>query len=205
MGLIPLAGMLSASDDPFEQLQQRVTEVETQLKRQDEAAARQKRFDPVSQTGLLDEGGEGEDEEGGVDLVQQLSQRLAEVEKDLKKRKEADAKAAAAKKTDDVWTDVSGEKWTVKLGGHVQLDYINWAHADPLITGPAAAPGPKDYFEFRRLRLVADGTGYGVYDFRLQMTLEPETVGETLPAGTVTSPDVKDAYFTINEIPWLGR
>ncbi|MEK6262150.1 MAG: porin [Planctomycetota bacterium] len=207
MGLIPLAGMLSASDDPFEQLQQRVTEVEAQLKQQDEAAARRKRFDPVSQASLLDENGvdDDEEEEGGVDLVKQLSQRLAEVEKDLKKRKEADAKAAAAKKTDDVWTDVSGEKWTVKLGGHVQLDYVNWAHADPLITGPAAAPGPKDYFEFRRLRLVADGTGYGVYDFRLQMTLEPETVGETLPAGTVTSPDVKDAYFTINEIPWLGR
>ncbi len=33
--------------------------------------------------------------------------------------------------------------------------------------------GAKDYFAYRRLRLVADGTGYGVFDFRLQMTLEP--------------------------------
>jgi phosphate-selective porin OprO/OprP len=92
--------------------------------------------------------------------------------------------------------DLSTEKWTVKLGGHVQLDYINWAHADPAIVGA------NDYFEFRRLRLVADGCGYGVYDFRLQMTLEPETVGET-PG--VTTPDVKDAYFSINELPLLGR
>lgn len=93
---------------------------------------------------------------------------------------------------------VSGGKWDVKLGGHVQLDYINWADADDDI------PSTQNYFEFRRLRLVADGTGYEVYDFRLQMTLEPETVGES-PAGTVTSPDVKDAYFSINEVPWLGR
>ncbi|MEX0713048.1 MAG: porin, partial [Pirellulales bacterium] len=102
----------------------------------------------------------------------------------------------AEKKKDDGWIDLSDEKWTVKLGGHVQLDYVTWADADPAI------PGTQNYFEFRRLRLVADGAGYGVYDFRLQMTLEPETVGET-PG--VISPDVKDAYFSMNETPWLGR
>ena len=64
---------------------------------------------------------------------------------------------------------MSTEKWTVKLGGHVQLDYINWADAqDPPV--PAL-----NYFEFRRLRLMADGTGYGVYDFRLQIDIEPES------------------------------
>ncbi len=91
------------------------------------------------------------------------------------------------------------EKWKVKVGGHVQLDFITWANAAPSI------PDTQNYFEFRRLRLLADGTGYGVYDFRLQMTLEPETVGETQPLGTVSTPDVKDAYFSVNEIPWLGR
>jgi phosphate-selective porin OprO/OprP len=97
----------------------------------------------------------------------------------------------------DGWIDMSSEKWTVKLGGHVQLDYINWAQASSAIVGD------QDYFEFRRLRLVADGTGYGVLDFRLQMTLEPETVGESGDAAT--SPDIKDAYLSMNEIPWLGR
>ena len=96
------------------------------------------------------------------------------------------------------WVDLSSEKWTVKLGGHVQLDYINWANA------ASSIEGTQDYFEFRRLRLVADGVGYGVYDFRLQMTLEPESVGESAP-GQITTPEVKDAYFTINEVPWLGR
>ncbi len=117
---------------------------------------------------------------------------------------ETQVKANAPKKVAaGEWEDLSAEKWTVKLGGHVQLDYINWANADAAITGPLAAPGTSDYFEFRRLRLVADGTGYGVFDFRLQMTLEPETVGES--AGAATSPDVKDAYLSMNEIPWLGR
>jgi phosphate-selective porin OprO/OprP len=105
-------------------------------------------------------------------------------------------KAAEPKKGDDGWIDLSTEKWTVKLGGHVQTDYITWA--DHTATIPA-----QNYFEFRRLRLVADGTGYGVFDFRLQMTLEPETVGES--GGAATSPDVKDAYLSMNEIPFLGR
>ena len=157
-------------------------------------------------------------DQGGDPVTADLAKRLADVEKELKRRDEADkknAKAAGEKKADDAWMDMSTDKWNVKLGGHVQLDYINWANADHAITGPKAAPGTKDYFEFRRLRLVAEGTGYGVYDFRLQMTLEPETVGDTAPVPSpsspatlinpVTSPSVKDAYFSINEVPWLGR
>lgn len=107
---------------------------------------------------------------------------------------------AAPEKTPDglKWIDVSAEKWTVRMGGHVQTDLVEWAYKDPAITSPLA----RDYFEFRRLRLVADGAGYGVYDFRLQLTLEPEVTNETL--GT-TFPAVKDAYFSCNEIPYLGR
>ena len=141
-----------------------------------------------------------------------LRARLELLEKAEKKRATSDAKKTAddkakkeaeAAKLDD-WVDQSTDKWTVKLGGHVQMDYINWARADSGITNAVPNPGAKDYFAFRRLRLVADGTGYGVFDFRLQMTLEPgSTAG--LPAGTGVSPDVKDAYISMNEIPWLGR
>jgi hypothetical protein len=63
--------------------------------------------------------------------------------------------------------DVSDEKRTVKLGGHIQLDYITCADADPAITEA------QDHFNYRRLRLVANGAGYGQFDFRLQLTLEP--------------------------------
>ncbi len=113
---------------------------------------------------------------------------------EAEKEKAADAKIV----TFEPWTDMSQDKWTVKLGGHVQLDYINWASASPAIVGD------QDYFEFRRLRLNADGTGYGVFDFRLQITLEPEAV-EDIPAGSPSYPDVKDAYLSVNEIPHLGR
>jgi len=138
--------------------------------------------------------------------VDSLLKRIEELEAAEEKRSAAEKKKAddEKKKKDDEaqkaldWTDMSTDKWTVKLAGHVQADYINWANSTNTI------PNTQDYFEFRRLRLVADGTGYGVYDFRLQMTLEPETIGESAP-GVATSPDVKDAYFSINEIPWLGR
>lgn len=127
------------------------------------------------------------------DAFEALVKRLDALEKQASAEKK---KADAAKKPDDAWTDMSGDKWTVKMAGHVQLDYINWAHAAPTI------PNAQDYFEFRRLRLVADGTGYGVFDFRFQATLEPESIGET---PNVMSPDVKDAYFSANEIPFFGR
>jgi phosphate-selective porin OprO and OprP len=101
---------------------------------------------------------------------------------------------AAEKKPEDEWVDLSAEKWTIKLGGHVQADFIQWAHADPPI--PA-----QNYFEFRRLRLLGEGSGYGVFDFRLQMDIEPE--GED----TVTTPVtvIKDAYLTMNRLPFFQR
>lgn len=125
--------------------------------------------------------------------------RLAALESELAamKAKQAEKKAAADSPPEEKWQDVSTEKWTVKLGGHVQMEYVLWAD-----TNNQAIPAD-NYFEFRRLRLVADGTGYGVYDFRLQMTLEPETIGES--GGLATTPDVKDAYLSMNEIPWIKR
>ncbi len=145
--------------------------------------------------------------EDGIDVPQQatlteleqLRQRMAAIEQTVNK--------AEAKEEQNSWSPSSEpnavtnedlNSWKVKLGGHVQLDYVNWARASGSI------PNTQDFFEFRRLRLVADGTGYGQYDFRLQTTLEPETVGES-PAGTVVSPDIKDAYLSMNDIPMLGR
>lgn len=90
----------------------------------------------------------------------------------------------------------SGGNWTTKMGGHIQTDYITWAAADPAIADA------ENYFSFRRLRLLAEGTGYEQFDFRLQMTLEP---GSGSTNNIYASPDVKDAYFTMNDIPTIGR
>lgn len=118
--------------------------------------------------------------------------RLEALEQEKSKPAPKDDKKA--KNDADGWTDLSNDKWSVKLGGHVQLDYIQWANADPPIPG-------QNYFEFRRLRLMADGTGYGVYDFRIQMDIEPE--GGDGVATPVT--DIKDAYLTVHELPWVNR
>ncbi len=88
------------------------------------------------------------------------------------------------------------DRWTVRLGGHIQADYVLWPEIDPAVTGA------QNYFNFRRLRLVADGKGYGQFDFRLQMTLEP---GVGLSENQFATPDVKDAYLSMNDIPGIGR
>lgn len=140
-------------------------------------------------------------------VVTTSASELASILRRLETLEQNAAKASAAtqpvadKKAADGWIDVSSEKWTVKLGGHVQLDFIHWAGS----SRPPPVPNPqgfgRDYFEFRRLRLLADGTGYGVFDFRLQIDIEPES-GDGV-ATPVT--DVKDAYLTMNEIPILNR
>jgi phosphate-selective porin OprO/OprP len=131
----------------------------------------------------------------------ELSSILSRLEALEQKNAAAEQKPAAPeKKPADDWVDLSAEKWTVKLGGHVQMDFVQWLQNEP-----PPVPNPqnfgRNYFEFRRLRLLADGTGYGVFDFRLQIDIEPEN-GDGV-ATPVT--DVKDAYLSMNEIPLLNR
>ncbi|MBX3418580.1 MAG: hypothetical protein KF851_13330 [Pirellulaceae bacterium] len=110
---------------------------------------------------------------------------------DLRKRLEVLEKAGSGEKKFQ-----DARKWTTRLGGHIQMDYIMWANADPAITDA------QNYFNYRRLRLVADGEGYEQFDFRLQLTLEP---GQLYASDQFGSPDVKDAYFSITDISGLGR
>ncbi|MFM9069699.1 MAG: OprO/OprP family phosphate-selective porin [Planctomycetota bacterium] len=136
------------------------------------------------------------EQNGDGTLVAELSQRVAELETRLNTRERVEREKVEREKRQAAdWIDLSNEKWTVKLGGHVQADCVNWARSSPAI--PA-----NNYFAFRRVRLVADGQGYGVYDLRLQMTLEPEQIGTTAES---IAPAVKDAYFSVNEIPLIGR
>ncbi len=134
------------------------------------------------------------DLEKALSESKESNKKREQKEKDIKEKADKEKAEAERKKRD--WNDVSQEKWTVKLGGHVQMDYINWANADPAIVDA------DNYFSYRRLRLVADGTGYGIFDFRLQMTLEPGTGSHE---SQFASPDVKDAYVSMNEIPGIGR
>ena len=44
---------------------------------------------------------------------------------------------------------------------------------------------------------MLDGTGYGQYDFRVQMEFEPESSD----AGNFPVTEVRDAYFSMNDLP----
>jgi phosphate-selective porin OprO and OprP len=130
-----------------------------------------------------------------------IMQRLDALEKSLA-QPEVDEPPAVKKEPAEkevipeiTWTDISAEKWTVKPGAQMQLDSVNWADHSPDI--PAF-----NYVEFRRLRLMLDGAGYGQYDFRVQMEFEPENS----EAGNVPVTEVRDAYFSMNDLPgWFRR
>jgi phosphate-selective porin OprO/OprP len=127
-----------------------------------------------------------------------IMKRLEELEQKVAEKAE-EKEPAAEKSVGDIlpeitWTDLSAEKWTVKPGAQMQLDSINWADHSEAI--PAF-----NYVEFRRLRLMLDGVGYGQYDFRVQMEFEPES-NEAFN-GPVT--EVRDAYFSMNDLPAVYR
>lgn len=117
----------------------------------------------------------------------------------LRKRLEILEKQASQKEsssTQEATPPKQKNGWTTNLGGHIQTDYVTWANKDD------ALDFATNYFSFRRLRLVANGTGYEQFDFRLQLTLEPN---QPASGDIFTSPDVKDAYVSMNEIPGIGR
>ena len=128
-----------------------------------------------------------------ADPVQEILKRIEALEKSAKaaEAKKGDAaKGAADKPPIGEWVDMSNDKWNVRLGGQFNLDCINWADHSPQI--PA-----DNYIEFRRLRLLGEATGYGVYDARIMFEAEPEN-GDGTDRPVV---DIKDAYLTMNELP----
>jgi len=89
------------------------------------------------------------------------------------------------------WQDVSGQKWSLKIGGSVFGDLVLYPWVDPAIEG-LGADYHQNYFEFRRLRLFFSGSGYGVYDYKFNLDFQ---------SGDAT---MKDVYVGIHEIPLLG-
>ena len=89
-------------------------------------------------------------------------------------------------------TDVSDQKWTGKVGGRVVGDTVLYPDVDPAIEAIDPGNMSENYFEFRRVRISLSGTGYDVYDYKLQLDWER---GEA---------DAKDLYVGIHEIPLLG-
>lgn len=65
------------------------------------------------------------------------------------------------------WVDVSNEKWTVKTGGHVQLDYVTWANAPPVI------PDPRHLQLLQLSPPAVDGRRHRIRGLRLSIANDP--------------------------------
>jgi phosphate-selective porin OprO/OprP len=137
--------------------------------------------------------------EGPVE-VDQLHNRLQEIQRRLEalEGKQPVAKMPQSK-------DTSAEKFTVQINGRVHADYINFAHQNDIST--AAYGDLDDYFEFRRLYLGVEGTGYGVWRYRLQLNFEPSTIIRDSQGNRLAETDVvqiRDAFIEHSDVPLLG-
>ena len=130
-----------------------------------------------------------------------LTMSTTTVDSIMQRLEALEAKADDKKKEvpkEDEWKDVSADKWTIKLGGRALADYVMFADQD---AGNQVRFGDIDnYFEWRRLRLRAEGEGYGVYFYRTELEFEPEGVAGLADSGVA----IRDCYVGIKEVPWLG-
>ena len=101
--------------------------------------------------------------------------------------------------TDEEWITVRGGGQRITWGGRIETDTVNWARADEF-------GGQSNYVEFRRLRLMASGEGYGIYDYQLELEFSPEFNNdrEVGVIGDSFGVEVKDAYIGIREVPIAG-
>ena len=74
--------------------------------------------------------------------------------------------AVGSREKADGWEDTSEEKWKVKFGGRVMADYVTFANQDP---GYGGANTAQNYLEARRARFRAEGDGYGVYFWQIEL------------------------------------
>jgi len=146
----------------------------------------------------------------------EVEERLAAIEEQLRKEKEAADKEVVAEASEsgstldqwEGWTDTSDEKWTHKIGGRLLGETVMWSDA-------AGIPRSQNYTEIRQVRLSMAGTGYGVLDYRIQMDFEPEArntfdlddnniPGDSIVSTTFGSVGMKDLYVGVHDVPGLG-
>jgi len=107
----------------------------------------------------------------------------------------------------DGWEDTHGDKWDVRWGGRVMVDYVNWAAQD---AGYGDGNG-QNYLEMRRARFRAEGEGYGIYFWQIELDFAADDDssaqydaggGALINAGPVA--EMKDVYMGVSEVPLLG-
>lgn len=129
------------------------------------------------------------------------SRRLEELEARLS----ALEKQRSAAGSQAVPRDVSAEKFTIRPIAVAHADYVNYPGQNA--ASLATYGDLEDYFEFRRLYLGVEGTGYGVWDYRLVLNFEPEQVIRDRSGARLAETDVvqlRDLYISHRDVPLLG-
>ena len=125
--------------------------------------------------------------------IESLTRRIESLERELAESRAGTKQA----KSDGGWEVVPDAPWSIRPGGAINVDYVNWAKNDEAIRGAS------DFVEFRRVRFSLDGTGFGVFAFRAQYEFEPEADFESGVEGPVVR--VLDNFLDMNDAPVFGR
>lgn len=126
------------------------------------------------------------------DLVESLSRRLADVEKQLKKRDDADKKA----------DDAAGKKFVVRPFGRVHIDGANFEQdTDNRATVGNAMSG----FDLRRARFGFEGEGFDTFFYRFDIDFASLDAGSNNAISPNKRPVVVDAYIDTLNLPLMGN
>lgn len=120
------------------------------------------------------------------DLTADLAKRVAELEKSLKKRDDADKKVS----------DAAAKKFVVRPFGrlHVDAGTFSQDQANKKQVGDA-----ENGMDIRRLRMGLEGEGFDIFFYRVDVDFV------TFDAATKTRPTVFDAYLDTQQLPVIGN
>jgi len=128
----------------------------------------------------------------GDALVEQLARRLSEVEQQLKKRDDADRKAA----------DSASQKFVVRPFGRIHIDAAHFEQdADNRATVGPALSG----FDLRRARFGFEGEGLDTYFYRFDIDFASLDGGTNNTLSSNERPVIVDAYLDTLHLPRIGN
>ena len=128
----------------------------------------------------------------GDKLVSDLAKRLADVEKQLKKRDDADKKTA----------DAAAKKFTVRPFGRVHIDAISFNQD---ANNKATVGDAKSGIDFRRARFGLEGEGFDTFFYRFDVDFASLDSNSNNTQSTNRRPVVVDAYIDTLNLPLIGN
>jgi phosphate-selective porin OprO/OprP len=137
--------------------------------------------------------------------LQELEERVASLESQGSSQLVSQSASQSPGSSSSAAKDVSSERFSIRPIGRVHADYVNFAGQN----GPSTSAfgDLNDYFEFRRLYLGVEGSGYGLWEYRLELNFEPEQVIRDRHGNRLAETDLvqlRDVYIQHNDMPLIG-